>query len=344
MGTRARIATGMSRLFSKLAREGMAWPAPAVVALFLFAAHCGSAAEPVAGESRYSLSNNSSGSRYSLGTPSSGDASARRYSLTNQASQEPARDIRFGIGFRSELAPPPSIRTEDDSAELLIQNAGSFAQSVFEQVETGFVPQSDEVGPAEWVSSDVPNDVGTSEIEAVSYSVPQPAERLSSLTPVAESEPQTLPVVTSAVRELAPSPQPSIALPAVRRIAQTTTLRLDPAQAAFLGGAIVLFLLSQTAIVWALRKQAIAVSLSRPGDGDDALGRHMAGFLRPFITTRRDTAVFDFNNDPSLITDGPATSADQWQAEEEALRRHEQMIIEEVVSVNVALGPDLSQG
>jgi hypothetical protein len=106
-----------------------------------------------------------------------------------------------------------------------------------------------------------------------------------------------------------------------------TILRLDSGQATFLGAAIVLCLVTQVAIVFALL-------------------RHRTGHGPVIPTSRavnRSTSVIEFNKDRGLLAGAGGTLHDTWQSEEEALERQDEAIIEELVSKNVVMGSTLAR-
>lgn len=131
----------------------------------------------------------------------------------------------------------------------------------------------------------------------------------------------------------------SAAIPATETIppihrSQTTMLKLDPVQAAWLGSGILLCLSCQIVII---------VVLARQRNGQPQLLIHSAAAGKPADrwspATNRNTAVVDFDSDASLW-DGIGATGDGARNEH---KQRETMIIEELVSKNVKLAAELSQ-
>ena len=112
-------------------------------------------------------------------------------------------------------------------------------------------------------------------------------------------------------------------------------MKLDSVQAAWFGAGILLCLSGQVAIIIVLvRQQKRHPQLMVHGEPTDSL----AGKLSP--AKYRATAVVDFDTDSRLLEDAGSTFDRERQDE---IRQREAMIIEELVSMNVRMAPELSQ-
>ena len=109
----------------------------------------------------------------------------------------------------------------------------------------------------------------------------------------------------------------------------TAILRLDSSQAIFFAAAIVLCLLSQGVIVVVLLRQR---------------NRHAPAAVHGSDPSRiRRTSVVDLEAENGLLSGAGGTLRETWESEDEAMQRQEAAIVEELVSMNVAMESALAQ-